>query len=441
MSSNSFAHRIPGLSVSEDKANEFEENFSSVRDLAQEIDKLVNRVESHTAVIASAPPLPASLLTGKPSPAIETQPIKTFQEQPARSIPASSSSSEASFVEATMAIKRESTSAHHATSKRTPLTLSASAPPSHYTSLSLSEQSSAVSSLQSTSQRVSQLSSLRSKPVQDSASIPRSTHLPVEVPEQERTQILNIDALSLDAGEIYSEEYSSIRAVPELSSANNAKPHTPSSKLLATTPPYNHASQNRQGHIPQERSRSNAKASVSMVDLSSSSGPHLASMENSTSSVVNLTKRAGILFAEAQKDYQQGQVSAAIMNAKLATLYDPTNMQYQTMLESWRRESSQPHTIETESMSSACASMYSDAERAEDEGNIDEALHILDKAIHRYPKTPALYNKKGVILAMRSHRYSEARKILEEAVRMAPEHPHYRNNLGKVMEKLGLGKK
>src|SRR5688572_24474125 len=76
--------------------------------------------------------------------------------------------------------------------------------------------------------------------------------------------------------------------------------------------------------------------------------------------------------------------------------------------------------------------LYAQATRAEELGDVDEAIDLLEKAIVE-SKEAAFYNRLGVILAMKKKEFLRAQELIEQALKLAPGNSTYQHNLGKVL--------
>jgi tetratricopeptide (TPR) repeat protein len=65
-------------------------------------------------------------------------------------------------------------------------------------------------------------------------------------------------------------------------------------------------------------------------------------------------------------------------------------------------------------------------------GNIDKAIELLEKALS-LSKEAGIYNRLGVILAMRKKEYARGQELIEKAIELAPKNETYQHNLSKVL--------
>ncbi len=160
-------------------------------------------------------------------------------------------------------------------------------------------------------------------------------------------------------------------------------------------------------------------------------------------------RKARKLFDEAVKEAESGRLGAARMNAKLASIYDPDTPRYKEQLLAWENPAApaRPPTMQTaQAMSSSSRpsddsqieikALYDEAQRYEDDGDIDEALDVLEQGVSRFPMAAAFHNRIGVILALRKRDYEGAVQAIQRAIDIDPENLHYKSNLGKIVAKM-----
>ncbi len=149
----------------------------------------------------------------------------------------------------------------------------------------------------------------------------------------------------------------------------------------------------------------------------------------------DMRRKARNLFELAQKDHAVGRIGAARMNAKLATIYDPDNEEFKRILEGWEdKPKGSPQTASSMARPEY-VQLYEQAQDLEDEGDVDGALELLQRGVRMAPNPAAFHNRIGVILAMRKREFDRAAAEIEKAIGLEPDNPHYRSNLGKVMQK------
>ena len=141
--------------------------------------------------------------------------------------------------------------------------------------------------------------------------------------------------------------------------------------------------------------------------------------------------KAARLFSEAVRDYTQGRLSVAKMNAKLATVYAPDNETYHAALERWSSADQQKST----GAAPAYAALYQQAQACEKNGDIEQALALLEEGAHRFPRIAAIHNRRGVLLAMHQRDYDAAAIAIKKAIELDPSNLHYKSNYGKIVTK------
>lgn len=143
-----------------------------------------------------------------------------------------------------------------------------------------------------------------------------------------------------------------------------------------------------------------------------------------------MRRKAEKIFEQAEQDIAEGRVSSALMNAKLAAIYNPHEPRYPQAIREWeqvkpsrpQKRSPQQHLVEQ-------------AQQAEAKGNYQRAVELLQQAIELDPRAAALHNRLGVLLATRLQRYREATAAVMRAIELNPQNPAYKNNLGKILAK------
>jgi|GEM_PF-1830332 len=138
-------------------------------------------------------------------------------------------------------------------------------------------------------------------------------------------------------------------------------------------------------------------------------------------------RKARMLFEEAQASAKRGNYSAALMNARLAVIHDPTATDYERAIRAWERigedGEQKPHEV----------LLFEEAKEAEGMGKFEDALELLDQALAIAPNAAALHNRRAVILATRLSRFQEASTAILKACELAPNSLAYKNNLGKIL--------
>lgn len=141
-----------------------------------------------------------------------------------------------------------------------------------------------------------------------------------------------------------------------------------------------------------------------------------------------MASKASKLFDQALVDQSDGNLVSARMNMKLALTFDPGNAVYLRALESLAQS---PSSKRPEGRNQA-RELYEAATEAENEGDYDEAIRLLEKAIG-LSKQAAFHNRLGVILAMKKAEFERALELVERAIELAPGNAIYERNLQKIL--------
>lgn len=141
-----------------------------------------------------------------------------------------------------------------------------------------------------------------------------------------------------------------------------------------------------------------------------------------------MQRKASRIFEQAEKDFAAGNVSSAIMNVKLALIYNPVEKRYRQFLADWEAVAVEPKAAKE-------TKLLDDAQEAEQRGDYEKAFELLSKALERAPRNAGLHNRIGVLLATRLKRYKEAAEHVLTAIELAPGNLAYKNNLGKILAK------
>lgn len=141
--------------------------------------------------------------------------------------------------------------------------------------------------------------------------------------------------------------------------------------------------------------------------------------------------KAKKIFEQALKDVASGNMSSARMNAKLATIYDPSETRYREALAEWDRLASPDRAPSAGKAREV--ELFEKAQDAEAKGDFKEAVRLLEEAVKAKPDAAGLYNRLGVVLATRLKEFVRATQMLQKAIDLDPDNPTYKNNLGKVL--------
>lgn len=140
--------------------------------------------------------------------------------------------------------------------------------------------------------------------------------------------------------------------------------------------------------------------------------------------------KAAKLFEEATKERAEGNLVSARMNMKLAMTFDPSNVLYQQAYDELLKMAPPG----TPSASSRARDLYDKASAAERLSRFDEAIELLEKALEEH-KDAAVYNRLGVLLAMKKNEFVRAQELIETALVLSPGNSTYQHNLSKVLQR------
>lgn len=140
-----------------------------------------------------------------------------------------------------------------------------------------------------------------------------------------------------------------------------------------------------------------------------------------------MQRKARLIFEQAQKDMVEGRPSSALMNAKLACIYDPNEAEFKIALEAWQNQSMSNVARPKELM------LFEEAKDSELDGEYEHAVSLLRQALDINPRAAPIYNRLGVILATRLKQYAPASQALLQACELDPGNLAYKNNLGKIL--------
>lgn len=144
-------------------------------------------------------------------------------------------------------------------------------------------------------------------------------------------------------------------------------------------------------------------------------------------------KKAQTLFDQALQDRTEGNIISARMNMQLALTFDPGNDLFQTALAEFEdvAKSTKQNGPRPQGRSRA-REFYDSATRAENEGDVDRAIDLLEKAVNE-SRQAVFLNRLGVVLAMKKREFVRAQSLIEEAIELAPSNPTYEKNLHKIL--------
>ncbi len=142
--------------------------------------------------------------------------------------------------------------------------------------------------------------------------------------------------------------------------------------------------------------------------------------------------KAQKLFDQALKDKSEGNLVSARMNMKLAMTFDPTNELYAESFDDLSKNPDAQVRANGPTGKSRARDLYDQATEAENSGDVDRAITLLEQAIACSKQAPFL-NRLGVLLAMKKREFSRAQQLVEQAKDLAPDNTAYEKNLQKIL--------
>ncbi len=140
-------------------------------------------------------------------------------------------------------------------------------------------------------------------------------------------------------------------------------------------------------------------------------------------------KKAERIFDQALKDQAEGRTASALMNAKLATNFDPSVPAYKELVD---QLSAAPKGPAAKGAQPRELQLFEQASEAEGRGDYERAAKLLREALTIKPDAAALHNRLGVVLAIRLKKHEEALNHLKRAIELEPGSIVYMNNFSKV---------
>jgi tetratricopeptide (TPR) repeat protein len=142
--------------------------------------------------------------------------------------------------------------------------------------------------------------------------------------------------------------------------------------------------------------------------------------------------KAQKLFEQALKDKAEGNLVSARMNMKLAMTFDPANELYADSFDELNKNPDAQVKSSGPTGKSRARELYDQATEAENGGDVDRAVILLEQAI-AHSKQPPFLNRLGVILAMKKKEFVRAQQLVEQAIDLAPDNATYQRNLQKIL--------
>lgn len=149
--------------------------------------------------------------------------------------------------------------------------------------------------------------------------------------------------------------------------------------------------------------------------------------------------KAEKIYQQALEDIEAGNLVSARTNLKLALTFDPGNERYEARLEEvLAEEPDMSQDLEDIPKGVQFANQYYEkANEAEDQGDYEEAVKQLERAIRADPQG-VYYNRLGSILAFQLGKLKEGRKMVDKAIQMSPKNKKYQKTLSRILEKMGI---
>jgi hypothetical protein len=197
----------------------------------------------------------------------------------------------------------------------------------------------------------------------------------------------------------------------------------------------------------QERRRSIAdgKRSVPTSSPAVSSSPGIPAARTEPKSreveIVIRSSKAEKIFQQALEDIEAGNLISARTNIKLALSFDPGNDRYLAKLADVEQETGPSASQDLEEIPKGTQfanQFYEKALEQENQGNFDEAIHLLEKAVRADPQG-VYYHRLGVILAFQQGKLKEGRTMVDKAIQKSPRNKNYQKTLSRILEKMGGG--
>lgn len=152
--------------------------------------------------------------------------------------------------------------------------------------------------------------------------------------------------------------------------------------------------------------------------------------------------RAMQLIDVALKELRQNRKPTALSWVKMAADLLPNDARIQALLANWNEPVAK--LIETASAQAAAPAPADDAgsqaRALEAAGDAQGAANAYRRALKLNPNDAELYNRLGIVLALRIKDYLGASAALKKALELAPTNLAYRSNLGKIV-KMAAGEK
>jgi tetratricopeptide (TPR) repeat protein len=158
--------------------------------------------------------------------------------------------------------------------------------------------------------------------------------------------------------------------------------------------------------------------------------------------VIVRSSKAEKIFQQALEDVAAGNLISARTNIKLALTFDPGNDRYKEKLAEVEQEAGpnlgSQDLEEIPKGSQFANQFYEKAVDQENQGNFDEAIRLLEKAI-RADAQGVYYHRLGNILAFHKGQLKEGRNMVDKAIQRSPRNKNYQKTLSRILEKMNGG--
>jgi tetratricopeptide (TPR) repeat protein len=154
------------------------------------------------------------------------------------------------------------------------------------------------------------------------------------------------------------------------------------------------------------------------------------------------SSKAEKIFQQAVEDMAAGNLVSARTNLKLALTFDPGNERYKEKLAEVEQEGGpnlgSQDLEEVPKGTQFANQFYEKAIEQENQGNFDEAIRLLEKAI-RADAQGVYYHRLGNILAFHKGQLKEGRNMVDKAIQRSPRNKNYQKTLSRILERMNGG--
>ncbi|HEY4219972.1 MAG TPA: tetratricopeptide repeat protein, partial [Myxococcota bacterium] len=147
--------------------------------------------------------------------------------------------------------------------------------------------------------------------------------------------------------------------------------------------------------------------------------------------------RAASYYELAQKDLAAGRLGRAWGYAQLAAENDPAEEKYAALLRDWDKLPG----VRAGDKASTPQELMSAAQHAENGGDYDKAVALLQRLVEQAPSSAAGWNKLAVLLATRIKHFKPAYDAAIKAVELEPGNMAYQSNMMKILSRIDSDEK